>query len=139
MTPNEARTTAPSRPTTLPPITGVDSRRPTVARYSFAPDARKLRQLLTDVERRIPYPDTNVQRRVRLLVGQIVARMIGASECEIEIAVEVKPDSVRIDVWQNTPAPCDFFDKLDEAIFLDLATAWGRDRRRPCGAWFEVA
>ena len=138
MTHTEASTTRSSRQAT-PTITGVDSRRPTLARYRFAPDARKLRQLLTDVERRVHYPDAGVQRRVRFLVGQIVARMIGASECEIEIGIEVKPDSVRIDVWQNTPTPCDFFEKLDEAIFLDLATSWGRDRRRPCGAWFEVA
>lgn len=116
-----------------------ERRRATLVRLTFDADARRLRSLLAEVESSLEHPDPEVKRRVRLLVTAIVARLIetGVSE-DTEIAMEVKPDSVRIDVWQNGGVPGEFFEHLDQSVFLDLASAWGRDRRRLLGAWFEI-
>lgn len=141
MNPIEAQRTAkpPLRAVPVPQLEVADRRRPAVARFTFKPDPRRLRSLLGDVERKLGTGDFQQRRRVRLLVGEIVARLLHtAADATIELAIEVKENSVRVDVWQPDREPCDFFQHLDEAIFLELASMWGRDRRRACGAWFEV-
>ena len=141
MNPVETQTTAkpPLEAVPVPQLEVADRRRPAQARFTFKPDPRQLRSLLGDVDRKLAPGEFNQRRRVRLLVGEIVSRLLHtAAEATIELAIEVKENSVRVDVWQPDREPCDFFQHLDEAIFLDLASMWGRDRRRDCGAWFEV-
>jgi hypothetical protein len=116
-----------------------DRRRPSVRSVTFAPDPRRLRTLLAEVEESLGATDPGLVRRVRLLVGEIVARVLGADpDAEIRLELELKPDSVRIDIWQPQAEPCEFWDLLDDTVFSDLTSAWGRDRRRACGAWFEL-
>ena len=116
-----------------------ERRRPAVRRLSFAPDPRQLRTLLADVETSLGPGDPRLLRSVRLLVGEIVSRVLASQMGgEIHLDMEVMNESVRIDIWQQASEPCDFWDLLDDAVFSDLTSAWGRDRRRPCGAWFEV-
>lgn len=116
-----------------------DRRRPALAELSFAPDPRRLRELLAEFERALDSSDPALVRRARLLVGEIVARVLAAGlQEEIELGLQIRSDSVRIDIWQDSVGPCDFWDRLDDAVFSDLASTWGRDRRRECGAWFEI-
>lgn len=116
-----------------------ERRRPSAARFTFTPDPRRLRELLTDVDAKLAGCDCRQRRTIRLLIAEIVSRLLSSSpETTIELAVEQKVNSIRLDVWQASDGPCDFFENLDEAIFVDLASVWGSDRRRGCGAWFEV-
>ena len=116
-----------------------ERRRESTATFTFTPDPRQLRDLLDDVDATLADCTSHQRRAIRLLVGEIVSRLLSAPTRErIELAVERKPNSVRLDVWRADAGPGDFFENLDEAVFVDLATVWGRDRRRECGAWFEV-
>lgn len=116
-----------------------ERRRPSAARFTFSPDPRRLRDLLADVDAKLADCDSGQRRTVRLLVAEIVSRLLSTSpDTTIELAAEQKSNSIRLDVWQAADGPCDFFEDLDEALFVDLASAWGRDRRRDCGAWFEI-
>jgi len=116
-----------------------ERRRPNTARFTFTPDPRRLRELLTDVEARLAGCESRQRRMIRLLTVEIVSRLLSTSpRTAINLAVEQKANSVRLEVWQEGVGPCDFFEGLDEAVFVDLASVWGRDRRRECGAWFEV-
>ena len=56
----------------------------------------------------------------------------------IRLDLELKADAVRIDMAASD-GDCDFWDVLDDVVFTDLTSGWGRDRRRSAGAWFEVA
>jgi hypothetical protein len=116
-----------------------DRRRPTVARFLFQPDPRHLRRLLAEVDVGLGSSDPLLSRNVRLLVGEIVARMVTASpRTAVELELEIKADSVRVDISQRGDEDCDFWDRLDDALFSDLTSAWGRDRRGSGGAWFEI-
>jgi hypothetical protein len=118
----------------------VDRRRPTVARFRFQPDPRRLRTLLAEVDVGLDPRDSVLRRNVRLLVGEIVARLLTASpRTAVELELEVKADSVRIDIRQAGDQGSDFWDALDRAVFSDLTSAWGRDRRVGGGVWFEIA
>ena len=118
----------------------VDRRRKPVARLRFEPDPRRLRTLLAEVEAGLESSDPLLRRRVRLLVGEIVARLLTACpRSAIELDLEVMADSVRVDIRERGDEPCDFWEALDDALFSDLTTAWGRDRRGSGGAWFEIA
>lgn len=122
-----------------PSVATADRRRPSLAELSFAPDPRRLRDLLAEFELALGSSDPALVRRARLLVGEIVARVLAAGiHDEIQLDLQIMSDSVRIDIWQDSDGPCDFWDRLDDAVFSDLASAWGRDRRRECGAWFEI-
>lgn len=80
-----------------------------------------------------------MRRKVRLLVGEIVARLLDrCPDGAVNLDLEIKADSVRVDIFEND-GECDFWDGLDDVVFSDLTTAWGRDRRGTGGAWFEVA
>jgi hypothetical protein len=116
-----------------------DRRRPTVARFRFEPDPRKMRELLAQVDGALGERDPLLRRRVRLLIGEIVGRLVGhCPDVAVQLDLELKDDSVRIDI-----APmgddCDFWEVLDTVVFTDLTSGWGRDRRGSGGAWFEVA
>ena len=116
-----------------------ERRRASAAAFSFRPDPRRLRDLLAEVDAKLDGCDGRQRRLIRLLIAEIVSRLLStSSRVEIELAVERKQNSIRLDVWRADAGPCDFFENLDEAIFVDLASVWGRDRRRECGAWFEV-
>lgn len=117
----------------------VDERRQTVARFRIEPDPRRLRELLAEVDTGLGSVDALLRRRVRLLVGEIVARVLRACPgAGLYLDLELKADSVRVDLIQRSGEKCDFWSSLDEVVFSDLTTAWGRDRRRPGGAWFEI-
>jgi hypothetical protein len=117
-----------------------DRRRPTVARFRFQPDPRRLRTLLAELEVALDPGDSVLRRNVRLLVGEIVARLLTASpRTAVELDLEVKADSVRIDIRQAGNQRSEFWDALDSAVFSDLTSAWGRDRRAGGGVWFEIA
>lgn len=117
----------------------VDRRRPTVARFCFQPDPRRLRTLLAEVEVGLGSSEPLLQRNVRLLVGEIVARLLTACpRTAVQLDLEVKADSVRVDIRQLGNERCDFWDALDDAVFSDLTSDWGRDRRGGGGAWFEI-
>ena len=116
-----------------------ERRRESATTFTFTPDPRRLRALLGDVDAKLVDCDGRQRRSVRLLIAEIVSRLLSTSNgARLELAVERKENSVRLDVWRADSGPCDFFENLDEAIFVDLASVWGRDRRRECGAWFEV-
>jgi len=116
-----------------------ERRRRSTARFAFTPDPRRLRELLTDVEAKLADCDGRQRRMIRLLTVEIVSRLLSTSpRTPINLAVEQKENSIRLEVWHEGVEPCDFFDAIDEAVFVDLASVWGRDRRRECGAWFEV-
>jgi len=116
-----------------------ERRRPATARFTFTPDPRRLRDLLADVDAKLADGDDRQRRMIRLLTAEIVSRMLSTSPLTvINLAVEQKSNSIRLDVWQEGAGPCEFFESLNEAVFVDLASAWGRDGRRDCGAWFEV-
>lgn len=116
-----------------------ERRRESAAAFSFNPDPRRLRDLLADIDAKLADCDSRQRRSVRLLIAEIVSRLLSTSpRAQIELAVEQKRNSVRLDVWRAGTGPCDFFEGLDEAVFVDLASVWGRDRRRDCAAWFEV-
>lgn len=134
------RTPEPPRPDEPAVATEVeDRRRPNTSSFTFTPDPRQLRGLLTAVDAKLAGCDPRQRRTLRLLIAEIVSRLLTTSpRTAIELAVEQKANSIRLDVWQEGIGPCDFFENLDEAIFVDLASAWSRDRRRDCGAWFEV-
>lgn len=118
----------------------VDRRRPTLARFRFEPDPRRLRMLLGEVEVALGSGDPLLRRKVRLLVGEIVARLLTTCpRSAVELDLEIKADSVRVDIRQRGEERCDFWDALDDALFSDLTSAWGRDRRGSGGAWFEIA
>ncbi len=120
--------------------TATDRRRPSVATLSFEPDPRHLRELLADVEGALEPMDSRHRRTVRLLVGEVVARLI--THCPgmaIQLDLEIKRDSVRVDIRHRGDDPCDFWNALDDTVFSDLTTGWGRDRRGSGGAWFEIA
>jgi len=117
----------------------IDRRRPTVARFRFQPDPRRLRSLLDEVNAALGSCDSLQRRKVRLLVGEIVARLL--ERCPngaVNLDLEIMADSVRVDI-SDSDGECEFWDGLDEVVFSDLTTAWGRDRRGSGGAWFEVA
>jgi hypothetical protein len=115
-----------------------DRRRPTVAHFQFEPDPRRMRELLAEVDVVVSDRDPLLRRRVRLLVGEIVGRLVGhCPQTSIRLDLELKADAVRIDMAAN--GDCDFWDVLDDVVFTDLTSGWGRDRRRSAGAWFEVA
>jgi hypothetical protein len=117
----------------------IDRRRPTVARFRFQPDPRRLRALLDEVTTALGSRDPLLRRKVRLLVGEIVARLLDrCPDGEVNLDLEILADSVRVDISDSDGA-CDFWEGLDEVVFSDLTTAWGRDRRGSGGAWFEVA
>ena len=116
-----------------------DRRRASTATFTFTPDPRRLRDLLAGVDAKLADCDTRQRRAIRLLIAEIVSRLLSTSpRTQIALAVERKQNSIRLDVWRAAAGPCDFFENLDEAVFVDLAAVWGRDRRRECGAWFEV-
>ncbi len=117
----------------------MERRRPTVARFRFQPDPRRLRELLDEVDAALGSGDPLLQRRVRLLVGEIVARLLDrCPEGAVNLDLEIKEDSARIDIAE-TAGDCDFWEALDDAVFTDLTSGWGRDRRGSGGAWFEVS
>jgi len=119
--------------------TELEERRRQSGAFTFTPDARRLRALLADVDAKLVDCDARQRRSIRLLIAEIVSRLLStAPRAEIELSVERKQNSVRLDVWLVGEGPCDFFENLDEAVFVDLASVWGSDRRRDCGAWFEV-
>jgi len=121
------------------PRRAIDRRRPTVARFRFQPDPRRLRALLDEVTAALGSCDSLQRRKVRLLVGEIVARLL--ERCpngSVNLDLEIMADSVRVDI-SDSDGECEFWDGLDEVVFSDLTTAWGRDRRGSGGAWFEVA
>lgn len=116
-----------------------ERRRPAIATFDFTPDPRRLRALLAEVDQKLTGGECRQRRRIRLLIAEIVSRLISTSpRAEIHLTVEQKANSLRLDVWQDGVGPCEFFEHIEEAVFLDLASVWGRERRRPCGAWFEV-
>lgn len=115
-----------------------DRRRPSVATFGFQPDPRRLRALLDEVEAALGPGDALLQRNVRLLVGEIVARLtVACPDVAVRLALEVMADSVRVEIASDG-APCEFWSGLDDALFSDLTSAWGRDRRSVGGAWFEI-
>jgi hypothetical protein len=98
-----------------------------------------MRELLADVDAVVSSQDSLTRRRVRLLVGEIVGRLVGhCPEASVQLELELKTDSVQIDIAPSDD-DCDFFEALDALVFDDLTRGWGRDRRRSGGAWFEVA
>lgn len=116
-----------------------DRRRPTVARFRFEPDPRDLRRLLGEVEVGLGSTDPLLRRNVRLLIGEIVSRLLTACpQTAVQLDLEIKADSVRVDITQRGNERCDLWDALDDIIFSDLTSAWGRDRRASGGAWFEI-
>ena len=116
-----------------------ERRRESTAAFTFTPDPRRLRDLLADVDAKLADCECRQRRSIRLLIAEVVSRLLTTSpRAQIELAVERKENSVRLDVWRAGAGPCDFFENLDEAVFVDLASVWGSDRRRDCGAWFEV-
>jgi hypothetical protein len=115
-----------------------DRRRSTVARFRFEPDPRLLRGLLEDVGVALSSTDPLVRRKVGLLVGEIVARLLErCPDAHVDLDLEIKADSVRIDIVESEGG-CDFWEAVDEELVTDLARDWGRDRRGVPGAWFEV-
>lgn len=115
-----------------------ERRRPTVARLRFDPDARRLRTLLEQIDACIESRDPLERHQVRLLVSEIVARLLDyQSEAPVHLDLELKQDSVRIDIAQVDGGTA-FWEALDDTVFSDLTTAWGRDRRGSGGAWFEI-
>ena len=74
-------------------------------------------------------------------MGEIVGRLVGhCPRASIRLDVELKEDSVRIEIApQGNDDDCDFWEVLDDVVFTDLTSGWGRDRRGGGGAWFEVA
>jgi hypothetical protein len=116
-----------------------DRRRATVARFRFEPDPRQLRELLAQVDAAVDRRDALLRRRVGLLVGEIVGRLVGqCPRAPIRLDLELMDDSVRIEIAQSNGDDCDFWETLDEVVFTDLTSGWGRDRRGGGGAWFEV-
>lgn len=115
-----------------------ERRRPTVARFRFDPDARRLRALLREVDACIESRESLERHRVRLLVSEIVARQLDYRPyAPVYLDLELKENSVRIDIAQ-LDGGSGFWDALDDTVFSDLTTAWGRDQRGSGGAWFEV-
>ena len=116
-----------------------DRRRPTLAHFTFEPDPRRLRALLHDVSDALEASDPLLQHKVRLLIGEIVARLLHrCPEATVQLDLAILADSVRVDVVE-TNGECDFWEGLDEAVFTDLTSGWGRDRRGKGGAWFEIS
>ena len=110
-----------------------------MARLRFEPDARRVRELLAQVDAVVADRDALGRRRVRLLVGEILGRLVQhCPQAPVQLDLELKADSVRIDIAVGG-GECDFWDAVDDVVFTDLTTGWGRDRRREAGAWFEVA
>jgi hypothetical protein len=115
-----------------------ERRRNTVARLRFDPDARHLRALLEEIDACLEQRDPDERRRVRLLVSEIVARLLDSTHgAAVHLDLELKDQSVRIDISDRDGGD-DFFEALDDTIFSDLTSGWGRDRRGTGGAWFEV-
>ena len=56
-----------------------------------------------------------LQHKVRLLIGEIVARLLHrCPEATVQLDLAILADSVRVDVFE-TNGECDFWDGLDEA------------------------
>ena len=120
------------------PELAAERRRHTVARLRFDPDARHLRALLEEIDACLEQRDPDERRRVRLLVSEIVARLLASPHgASVELDLELKEYGVRIDITDRAGGD-DFFEALDDTIFSDLTSGWGRDRRGTGGAWFEV-
>jgi hypothetical protein len=116
----------------------LERRRPTVARFRFEPDPRRLRTLLEEIDSCLDSRDPAERRQVRLLVSEIVSRLLDHyPEVPIHLDLEIKEDGVRVDIAQSDGGS-DFWEAVDDAVFSDLTTGWGRDRRGSGGAWFEI-
>ena len=103
-----------------------DRRRPTVARFRFEPDPRDLRRLLGEVEVGLGSTDPLLRRNVRLLIGEVVSRLLMACpQTAVQLDLEIKADSVRVDITQRGNERCDVWNALDEITFSDLTSASG--------------
>ena len=126
------------KPPDVGPEDGADRRRSTVAHLRFEPDPRLLRGLLDDVDVALSSTDPVVRRKVKLLVGEIVARLVErCPDAPVHMDLEIKADSVRVDIVESEGG-CDFWEAVDEDLVSELAREWGRDRRGVRGAWFEI-
>ena len=133
--------------TTDLPLTGkpgaspdaIKQRRPTLAHFSFERDPRLLRALLQDISEALELSHPSLRHEVRLLIGEIVGRLLHrCPEQTVQLDLVIKADSVRVDVAE-TAGDCDFWEALDDPVFTDLTSGWGRDRRGNGGAWFEIS
>jgi len=98
-----------------------------------------MRELLAEVDTALAGRDALLRRRVRLLVGEIIGRLVDrCPQASVRLDLELKADSVRIDIAESN-GDCDIWEVLDDVVFTDLTLGWGRDRRSGGGAWFEVA
>jgi len=53
--------------------------------------------------------------------------------------IHERPISLRVEIWDEDGLLNDlFWSRLAESALVGLASSWGRDRRRPAGAWFEI-
>ena len=114
-------------------------RRPTLAQFTFERDPRLLRALLQDISEALESSHPSLRHEVRLLISEIVGRLLQrCPEVTVQLDLVIKADSVRVDV-PETGGECDFWDALDNEVFTDLTSGWGRDRRGSGGAWFEIS
>jgi hypothetical protein len=119
-----------------------DRRQSSVVSYSFAPEPKRLRSMLAEIEERLSAlgDSSELQRNVLVLVGEIASRLLRSS-MEVDVLhldLEIKRGTVRVDIWQEiVDQPCALLGLVDDPVLRDLAWASGNDRRRPCGAWFE--
>lgn len=121
---------------------GAERRLKSAARYEIDSDPRHLREMLSEVERTLTGVDERVRRRVALLVGELVGRISERPRAHGKLHMEIheRPSSLRVDMWDEAGQLDDeFWRRLADSALVGLATAWGRDRRREAGAWFEIA
>ena len=117
----------------------INQRRPTLAQFSFERDPRLLRALLQDISEALDSSHPSLRHEVRLLISEIVGRLLRrCPEVTVQLDLVIKADSVRVDVAE-TGGDCDFWGALDDPVFTDLTSGWGRDRRGSGGAWFEIS
>jgi hypothetical protein len=120
---------------------GRDRRAPVVARHEIALEPREFRERLAGFENALEGLDLDVRRQVRLLVGHLMAQWLALEGPfrTMVLTVEVLPTSVRVDLAAKPEITRhSFWDSLVTPHVEDLVMAWGIDRRRSSGAWFEI-
>lgn len=116
-------------------------RRAALRSREFNPDSRELRRILAELEHLLEGSEARVRRRVRLMFGELVAGwhpLVGPQA--LIVTLEVLPHSARLTASAEGRALTESeWNTLVMPIVLEFVDAWGIDRRRPGGAWFEFS
>jgi hypothetical protein len=128
-----------------------ERREPVLAQVVVTPTPARLRESLERVDSMLDGVETDVRRRVRLLLGEIIGRS-SSPEAEpsapIQIDVAILPSTVRIEVSGDGLLMPDTTGgggsstrpSYPHWVLHELSDRWGSDRRTDgFGMWFLLA